>query len=87
MGRDLERWWTAVSGHDAWWSVVIRSLSNVAFHCGYEFFSSKKLIWVCLGLRCESCDVVVCENTNYLEKNYLQDKTSHQIDGLYHYLN
>ena len=57
LGRDLERWWMAVSGHDAWWSAIIRSLSNVTFHHGYKFFSSKKLIWVCSGLRCEWCDV------------------------------
>ena len=29
----------------------------------------------------------VCENTNFLGKNYLLDKTSHQIDWLYHCLN
>ena len=66
MGRDLERWWTAVSGRDVWWSAVIRSLSKVTFHHGYKFFSSKKLIWVCSGLRFDCVNDVMLDGWNCL---------------------
>ena len=70
-------------------------LSNLTTTYGPTFFAKIFYIWnnahslygytqIHTLFKCYTQIQFACENTNYLEKNYLRDKTLHQIVGLCH---
>jgi len=58
-------------GHDKWWAAVARSQSGGTCRRGYEFFFLFFFIWVCLGLRCKSCDVGCLELFGFEEDEWV----------------
>ena len=79
--RHLVRWWSHLPLLVLSWTIHLyeASINFPIPACVYP----KQIV----NLAMKSYIYIVCENTNFLGKNYLLDKTSHQIDGLCHYLN